>query len=189
MFKSGDALLIVDAQNDFFPGGALPVPEGDKIVPVINNWIKTAEKNQLPIIFSRDWHPKNHCSFQAQGGSWPSHCVQNSQGAEIHPEIYFPAASILVNKGEEPDKDAYSAFKAKTKQGVTLDFILNQHSIKRIWLCGLAQDFCVLETALDARKFGYEVKLILEGTKSITEESGQLALAKMQAAGVDLHKG
>src|SRR5690606_14055706 len=102
--KPGDALLIVDVQNDFLPGGALPVPEGDKVVPVLNEWIAAAREANIPVYASRDWHPFNHMSFEQEGGIWPPHCVQDTPGAQFYPELDFSEGEFIVlNKGSHPD--------------------------------------------------------------------------------------
>ncbi len=183
-FKQGDALVIIDAQNDFFPGGALPVDEGHQIIPVINAWIEASLDEGIPVYASRDWHPINHCSFKEQGGPWPMHCVQESKGAEIHSDINLPSDTILVDTAFESSKEAYSAFQGQTQEGISLDEAMKLSGIKRIWLVGLAQDFCVCETALEGRKKGYTVLLITKGTRPIHEETGEDALERMQNAGV-----
>ncbi len=182
--KKGDALLIVDAQIDFFPGGALPVSEGDGIIPVINQWIKAAWEKDIPIFASRDWHPANHCSFKEQGGPWPVHCVQHSAGARIHPDIKLPPDTQIIDTADNPEKEAYSAFQGKTQQGISLDQAMKERAIRRLWINGLAQDYCVCESALEGRKNGYEVHLLLAGTRPISADTGKEALRRMQDAGV-----
>jgi nicotinamidase/pyrazinamidase len=182
--KKGDALLIVDAQNDFFPGGALPVPHGDEILPVVNAWINAALAAGIPIFASLDWHPANHCSFIAQGGPWPVHCVQNSEGARIHPDIQLPPTTVIINTADDPMKEGYSAFSGKTAAGAPLASALKTLGINRLWVNGLALDYCVCETALDGRTYGFDVHLITSGTRAITDETGKEAMAKMRAAGV-----
>lgn len=182
--KKGDALLIVDSQIDFFPGGALPVADGDKIIPIINEWIAAAQENNIPIFASRDWHPANHCSFKDYGGHWPTHCIQNSTGANIHPDINLPKETIIIDKADDPKKEAYSAFEGKTKQGILLIQVMKEQKIRRLWINGLALDYCVCESALDARNNGLEVHLILKGTKPTSEKTGAKALQRMRRAGV-----
>lgn len=182
--EKNDALLIVDAQIDFFPGGALPVARGDEIIPVINDWIAAALEKNIPIFASRDWHPFNHCSFKERGGPWPVHCVQHSEGARIHPQINLPENAIIINTAENPEKEGYSAFEGKSFEGVSLNQLLKQKNIQRIWINGLALDYCVCESALDAKQFGYEVHLLLAGTKPITQDTGEKALKRMEDAGV-----
>lgn len=182
--KLGDALLVVDVQNDFFPGGALAVTHGDEIIPIVNEWITAAKEKKIPIVASRDWHPSNHCSFQEQGGPWPAHCVQNTEGSEIHPSIQLPSNTIFINKADTPENETYSAFDGTTEDGESLHHFLQQKNIRRLWVSGLALDYCVLESALHARRLGYEVHLLPEGTRTITEETGKSALQKMQNQGV-----
>lgn len=182
--KSGDALLIVDVQRDFFPEGALPVPKGDEIIPVINTWIDVYCQKNLPIFASRDWHPPNHCSFLSEGGSWPQHCIQNTPGAEFHPEIRLPLETTIIDKADVRDIESYSAFAGKSKNGSTLDEELKKRQIRRLWIVGLALDYCVMSSALDALRHGYDTHLILAGTRAITEATGKAAIEKLVNAGV-----
>ncbi len=108
--RQGDALLIVDVQNDFCPGGALPIAKGDEVVPVLNRWIAAARAQGVPVYASRDWHPVGHPSFKEQGGQWPPHCQQDSEGARFHPDLELPADAVTVTKGVRFDQDQYSAF-------------------------------------------------------------------------------
>lgn len=181
--QSGDALLIVDAQVDFFPQGALPVKNGDKIVPIVNEWIQACQEKNIPIFASRDWHPADHCSFKRLGGLWPDHCVQDTHGAQIHPSIQMPKEAIIINKADTPDVETYSAFEGRTKDGSTLDTLLRQQKIHRLWIVGLALDYCVVSTALAAISHGYETHLIPEGTRAISQETGDEALNSLQEAG------
>lgn len=183
-FKQGDALLIVDAQLDFFPNGALAVPHGHEILPEVNKWLNAAIERKIPIFASRDWHPSDHCSFHAQGGPWPKHCVQNDQGAQFHPDLQLPKHVIIINKAFNATDEGYSAFTGQTLDGAPLNDVLQEKNIKRLWINGLALDYCVSESALDARKYGYEVRLLLKGTRAITPESGRAALDRLKTAGV-----
>jgi nicotinamidase/pyrazinamidase len=185
LLQKHDALLIVDAQIDFFPGGVLAVPHSDKIIPVINEWLKAAAQKNILIIASRDWHPVNHCSFKTQGGIWPSHCVQDSPGAQFHPSIHWPSQVLIVNKATDPKQEAYSAFQGTVNQmESSLEQVLKEKGINRLWLAGLALDYCVVATALEARQKGFTVHVILPGTQAIGKDSGKTALLRMQAAGV-----
>jgi len=159
---SDSALIVVDVQVDFCPGGALPVPDGDKIIPFINRYIKMFKENNLPIIATRDWHPPNHISFKPYGGIWPIHCVQNTPGAAFHPKLKLPNNTIVISKATEPNKEAYSGF-----EGTDLSNILKSKGIKRLFIGGLATDYCVKNTVLDALKLGFQVFLLLDGTKGV----------------------
>src|ERR1700757_4198445 len=132
-----DALIIVDVQNDFCPGGALPVAEGDRVVPVLNRWIDSAGRGRALIVASRDWHPRNHISFRERGGPWPVHCVQDTPGAAFHPDLHLPADALIRSKGMAPDKDNYSPF-----EGTDFTETLRRRGVRRLWVGGLAQDVC-----------------------------------------------
>jgi nicotinamidase/pyrazinamidase len=181
---SGDALLIVDVQNDFCPGGALPIDNGDQVVPVINRWIETFIEQGLPVYASRDWHPRDHLSFATEGGLWPPHCIQDTPGAAFHPELKLPASAVIVTKGVRFDQDQNSAF-----DQTGLETHLRRKRIVRLFVAGLALDVCVLATVMDARRAGLEVLLILEGTRSVTASDGTAALDRMQGAGVSVVYG
>lgn len=178
--RPGDALLVVDVQVDFCPGGALPIPDGDRVVPVLNEWMGAAERVGVPVYASRDWHPRGHPSFAAEGGEWPVHCVQDSDGAAFHPGLRLPDEALVVTKGTRFDQDQYSAF-----DQTGLHERLRKDGVRRIWAGGLAQDVCVCATALDARRLGYEVALIPGGSLPVTREGGADALRKMREAGVE----
>jgi nicotinamidase/pyrazinamidase len=175
---SRDALIVVDVQNDFCPGGRLPVPEGDEVVPVINQWIERAQRAGSLVIASRDWHPRGHVSFREQGGTWPEHCVQDSDGARFHPGLDLPADVVKVSKGVRLDRDQYSAF-----DDTGLGSFLRGRNIDRVWVAGLAQDVCVRATVLSALEEGFDTVLLTEGTRAIDAEGGRLAVEEMQQAG------
>lgn len=177
--QSGDALLLVDVQVDFCPQGALPIDEGDQVVPVLNTWINAFTQNQLPVYASRDWHPMTHMSFKPQGGLWPPHCIQDTPGAGFHPDLGLPADTVKITKGVRFDQDQNSAF---DQTGLAIH--LRQREIKRLWVGGLALDVCVLATVLDGIKAGFDVHLIEKGTRPVTVQGGREALEKMTAAGV-----
>lgn len=181
--EKGDALLIVDVQNDFMPGGALPVPEGDAIVPIVNRWIEAARDANIPIYASRDWHPFNHVSFKEEGGPWPVHCVADTRGAAFHPDVNFKDDVIILNKAEKPDVEAYSAF-----QGTDLTERLRAAGIERLWIGGLALDYCVRASALDAANAGFDVHLILPAARAINEETRASAIEEMREAGVTVEE-
>lgn len=153
--KQGDALLVVDVQNDFLPGGALAVAGGDKIVPIVNSYIERFMRSHLPVFATRDWHPSHHRSFIAQGGPWPVHCVVDSKGAEFAPGLVLPETVPIVSKGDTIEAEGYSAF-----ENPELERRLNKASIQRLFVCGIATDYCVLRTVRDALKLGYRVFLL-----------------------------
>jgi len=183
--KHGDALLIVDVQNDFCPGGSLAVAEGDQVVPVLNKWIEEAQRDGIPIFASRDWHPPGHISFKERGGPWPPHCVQGTPGAEFHPLLKLPQDIEIVSKGDNPDRDSYSAF-----GGTDLKDRLRRARVNRIWIGGLTQDYCVRESSLDAIREGFEVHVIVSGTRpvNVNPDDGRRALQHIQNAGAILEE-
>ena len=182
--RQGDALLVVDVQNDFTPGGALGVPDGDAVIPVLNRWMAAAREADLPIYASRDWHPADHVSFASRGGPWPPHCVQDTPGARFHPDLDLKEDVIILSKGDHPDLEAYSAFD-KTE----LAQRLRAAGVERLWIGGLAQDYCVRASTLDAAEAGFQAHVILPATRAITEETGKEALDEMRAAGATLETG
>ena len=180
MLKVGDALLIVDVQNDFCPGGALAVSKGDDVVPILNRWIEEAGVAGVPVFASRDWHPPDHISFKDRGGPWPPHCIRDTFGAAFHPDLMLPPDVEVISKAETSDADSYSAF------GETdLSERLRNAGIKRVWVGGLAQDYCIRATALDALKEGFEVHLIVNATRpvDVNPDDGQRALEEIWRAG------
>jgi nicotinamidase/pyrazinamidase len=181
--RDGDALLIVDVQNDFCPGGALPVPGGDEIIPVLNHWTAMAESQGIPVFASRDWHPEDHISFRERGGPWPKHCVQNRKGAEFHPDLRLPESVHIISKATGSDTDSYSAF-----GGTDLAERLRKAAARRVWIGGLALDYCVKESAMDAVRLGFEAHLIADATRpvNVRPEDGAAALKDLQDAGVIL---
>ena len=166
---SKDALIVTDIQNDFLPGGALPVPEGEMVIPVLNDYIKMSKEANAKIIVSRDWHPPNHMSFVNQGGPWLPHCVQNSEGAKFSPQLKLPDAVFIISKATDPKKEAYSVF-----DGTGLAEELKAHGIRRILIGGLAADYCVLNSVLDARKMGLETYVLVDGTKGLNVKPGDV---------------
>jgi nicotinamidase/pyrazinamidase len=183
--QHGDALLIVDVQNDFCPDGALGVREGDQVVPILNRWIDEAQRHNIPIFATRDWHPAGHVSFSERGGPWPPHCVQGTSGAAFHPDLRLPADVQIINKGYELDRDSYSAF-----GGTKLHEKLRAAGVKRIWIGGLAQDYCVRETSLDAIREGFQVHVIVDATRAVNvdPDDGGRALEDMRRAGAILEQ-
>ncbi|MCK9603048.1 MAG: bifunctional nicotinamidase/pyrazinamidase [Candidatus Omnitrophica bacterium] len=165
--KSKKALLVVDVQNDFCPGGALGVPAGHKIAPVINKYIRIFLKKKSVIFATRDWHPVRTKHFKDFGGLWPVHCIQNTLGAAFHPELKLPKEAILLYKGMNPDKDSYSAFHAEDESGVGLLVWLKRLGIKEIYIAGLATDYCVKYSAIDAIKYGLKVKILIDAVQGV----------------------
>lgn len=178
--KKGDALLIVDVQNDFLPGGSLAVRGGGNIIAPFNQYIEAAQVKGLPIFATRDWHPPNHCSFKEQGGPWPPHCVVDSKGAEFSSELSLPPSAVVISKGMEVEKDAYSGF-----EETDLDERLRSAHIRRVWIGGLATDYCVLNTVRDAIKHGYEVLLFQDAIAAVNvqPEDGEKAIEEMTSLG------
>jgi nicotinamidase/pyrazinamidase len=178
--SNSDALVIVDVLNDFCPGGALAVPEGDRVVPVLNRWIERARRAGAMIVASRDWHPPDHMSFAAQGGPWPVHCVRETPGAAFHPQLKLPDDVLIISKGTDPQHEAYSAF-----QGTDLAQRLEAAGVRRLWVGGLALDYCVRATVLDGLEAGFDVHLISEAVRAVNIDpaDGQRALHRMKSAG------
>jgi nicotinamidase/pyrazinamidase len=179
---------MVDPQNDFCPGGSLGVAEGDAVMPVLSAWGDAAERAGIPIFVSRDWHPATTTHFKEHGGVWPPHCVMNSRGAEFHPDLKLPASARIVSKGMGETEDAYSAFQARDEAGRPLKNLLDDNGIRHLYVGGLATDYCVKSTVLDALQQGFKVTLIPDAIRAVNlnETDGQIAMADMQAAGVDL---
>jgi nicotinamidase/pyrazinamidase len=160
--QDGDALIIVDVQNDFLPGGALAVPHGDEVVPALNRYIDLFLTKGMPIIATRDWHPVNHCSFQAQGGPWPPHCIANTPGAAFAAGLKLPAEAIIISKAVALEKDAYSGF-----EGTELEAVLRSYGVRRLFIGGLATDYCVLNTVTDALENRYQVYVLSDAIRAV----------------------
>jgi nicotinamidase/pyrazinamidase len=180
-----DALVIVDVQNDFCPGGALAVPGGDRVVPVLNRYIERFRRLKAPIYASRDWHPAVTKHFQAHGGAWPPHCVQGTKGAEFHPALALPPEAIVISKGMDPAEDAYSCFQAQDPDGMDFAVSLGESGIQRLFVGGLATDYCVRSTVLDALHEGFQAVVLQDaiGAVDVKPGDGERALAEMRAAG------
>jgi nicotinamidase/pyrazinamidase len=178
--QTGDALLVVDVQNDFLPGGSLAVPGGDEVIPVLNHYLVTFEAHGLPIFATRDWHPPDHCSFHAQGGPWPIHCVAGTQGAEFAPGLQLPLSTSVISKATSSEQDAYSGF-----EGTELDSQLRRAGVKRLFVGGLATDYCVLNTVKDALALDYQVVHLVDATRAVNvhPENGHRALEEMAHLG------
>jgi nicotinamidase/pyrazinamidase len=173
-----EALLIIDVQNDFIPGGALAVPDGDEIIGPVGELLDSG-RFEL-VVATRDWHPPDHASFRDQGGPWPPHCVQGTEGAEIHDSIPRERIDVIVDAGYEPQLEGYSGFEA-----TPLGEILREHEIDRVTVVGLATDYCVKHTALDALANGFAVEVVTEAIRGIDAEPGdsERALAELADAG------
>ncbi len=169
---SKDALLVTDMQNDFLPGGALPIKEGDQLIPVINEYIKIFKSSKARIIASRDWHPPNHISFIQQGGPWPPHCVQGSEGAQFHTSLKLPDDVFVVSKATDPKKEAYSVF-----EGTDLAKNLKQWGVARVFIGGVATDYCVVNSTFDAKKLDLDVVVLADATRGIDVKAGDVEKA------------
>jgi nicotinamidase/pyrazinamidase len=154
--KAGDALIVVDVQNDFLPGGTLAVPGGNEIIPVLNRYMALFGAQELPIFATRDWHPREHCSFKRQGGPWPPHCIAATPGAAFPVSLQLPVDTHIISKAMAPDKDAYSGF-----DDTQLHALLRCVGVLRVFIGGLAAEYCVLNTVKDALRYGY-VTFVLE---------------------------
>ena len=172
-----DALIVVDLQVDFCPGGALAVAEGDEIVSPVNRLLDIPGWRKVA---TRDWHPADHTSFQAQGGIWPVHCVADTPGAAFHPRMNAGVVEMVVSKATTREAEAYSGF-----DGTSLADDLRTEGIGRLFVCGLATDYCVKATALDARREGFEVVVVEDAIRAVNvePEDGENAIEEMRAAG------
>lgn len=188
-FATHDALLLVDVQNDFFPGGSLAIDHSEKIIPQINLCIYQAQTASVPIIASRDWHPPQHCSFKSEQGPWPVHCVAGSSGAELHPQLQLPATALIVNKATHPQQEQYSAAYAQLnlQPQTTLLQWLQQHAIQRVWLAGVALEYCVKQTALDLQAAGINCYIHFPATCAMLPCT-KTTKAALIAAGVTIHE-
>ena len=182
------ALLVVDVQNDFLPGGALAVIEGDAIIPRLNEYIHLFFETGRPVLASRDWHPAETTHFRAQGGPWPPHCVQNTPGAEFHPQLDMRPAVEVFSKGMGVDEDAYSAFQARTAGGVLLPDRLHELGVERVYIGGLTLDYCVQSSALDALAAGLEATVLVDATRAVNVKphDAELAVEELIRAGAEL---
>ena len=176
----GDALILVDPQNDFCPGGSLAVADGHDVMPPLNSLAAAFDSAGLPIYATRDWHPVGHVSFAERGGPWPPHCVQGTPGAQYHPDLQLPDGVEVISKAAHPDTDAYSGF-----EGTDLHERLQRQDIRRVVVGGLATDYCVLNTVRDALRLGYEVFVVSDAIRAVNVNptDGQDAIAEMTDRG------
>jgi nicotinamidase/pyrazinamidase len=173
-----EALIIVDFQNDFTPGGALAVPDGDEIAERLNEL--AADPRFDVVVATRDWHPPDHGSFAERGGPWPEHCVRDTEGAELHSALDRAKVDVIVDKGQDPSTEGYSGF-----DGTGLERLLRNRGIDRVYVVGLATDYCVKNTTLDALRHGFEVTVEAEGVRGVNVNEGDSdrALEEMREAG------
>ncbi len=179
----GDVLLVVDVQHDFLPGGALGVKRGDEIIPALNRCAALFGEKKLPVFASRDWHPPDQCSFREQGGPWPVHCVRGTRGAEFSPDLKLPPGTAVINKADKREREAYSVF-----NGTDLDDRLRLAGVRRIFIGGLATDYCVLNTARDAHALGYDYFVLTDAVRAVDVKpgDGERALEEMRQMGAHL---
>lgn len=175
-----DALIVVDVQNDFLPGGRLAVAAGDDVIPVLNRYMALFAERGLPVFATRDWHPADHCSFHAQGGPWPPHCVAGSAGADFPAALILPPGTVVISKATDTGADAYSGF-----EGTRLADLLKERGVQRVFVGGLATDYCVLNTVHDALSLGFRTVLLEDAVRAVNIDArdGEAAIADMRARG------
>ena len=180
---AGDALIVVDVQADFLPGGSLAVPDGNEVVPVLNRYVAFFAARELPVFATRDWHPVNHCSFIQQGGPWPPHCVAETPGAAFVKDLRLPTGTVVISKGMNAARDAYSGF-----DGTDLDARLRTIGVRRVFVGGVATDYCVLATVTDALARGYATFVLADAVRAVSlrPEDRRAAEDKMRARGATL---
>lgn len=182
------ALLLVDVQNDFCPGGALAVPDGDRVVPVLNRYLSEAAERGWPVYASRDWHPRDTSHFKEFGGEWPPHCIQESAGARFHAALRLPRSAIVISKGQSPDRPGYSAFEGVAADGTPFEADLRARKVTHLYVGGLATDYCVKASVLDALRAGFAVTVIGDAVRGVEVERGdsEKAMAAMKNAGATI---
>lgn len=183
--QAKDALIIVDVQNDFCPGGALAIRGGDEVVPVLNRAIDKFSAAGLPIFATRDWHPEKTSHFKAYGGLWPVHCVQGTGGADFHPGLHLNKDVVVVSAGMLPTEEGYSGFQATDASGSGLAEVLRRKGVERLFVGGLATDYCVKHTVLDGLKAGFKVTLLVDAVRAVnlSPDDGERAIDEMTKAG------
>ncbi len=182
------ALIIVDVQRDFCPGGALAVPEGDRVVPVLNEYARRFAAKGYPVFATRDWHPRKTVHFREFGGLWPVHCVQGTPGAEFHPDLRLPEGTVVVSKGANLDEQGYSGFESRGPDGRLLGELLREQGVDRVYVGGLATDYCVRATVLDALAGGFGAVFLVDASRGVNLKPGdaEQAIAEMVRAGADV---
>lgn len=182
------ALLIVDVQNDFCPGGALQITDGDRVVEPINRAARLFAAAGLPVLASRDWHPPDTRHFRIFGGVWPVHCVQGTSGAAFHPALRLPEGTVVLSKGINPELDGYSAFEGVTVDGRMLAELLRERQVRKLYISGLATDYCVLCTAREALRSGFKVTVLTDAVAGVDIVPGASAgaIEEMKNAGAHL---
>ena len=177
------ALIVVDMQNDFCPGGSLAVAQGDEVVAPLNKLMKDFLDRGEPVFKTRDWHPAKTKHFQVYGGTWPIHCVQNTTGAEFHPELIDDSRITIISKGIDESADGYSGF-----DGTNLGQLLRDEEVEEVWVGGLATDYCVKETVIDAVRQGFEVRALADAMRAVNvkPDDGAKAIEEMRAAGAEI---
>lgn len=182
------ALLVVDVQNDFCPGGALAVPEGDRVIPVLNGYLDFFKRRGSPVFASRDWHPRDSKHFIENGGIWPAHCVQQTRGAQFHQGLVLPDETIVISKGMADWDDGYSAMQGVTEHDTPCTMLLKHMGVDRLCIGGLATDYCVKQTVLEALKEGFCVTLLADAVRGVEVHQGDTdrAVAEMVHAGAEM---
>jgi nicotinamidase/pyrazinamidase len=185
------ALIVVDVQRDFCPGGALPASGCERILPAINRYLAEAQQVSMPIYASRDWHPAITSHFKAYGGEWPPHCVQGSRGAEFHPGLHLPASATVISKGDDPERPGYSAFDGHRPDGGSLLQDLRDRHVNTLYIVGLATDYCVKRTTIDALQAGLHAIVLTDAVAGIDVNPGDVdrALTEMSRAGAEMATG
>jgi nicotinamidase/pyrazinamidase len=185
---SDKALVIVDVQNCFCPGGSLPVKDGDQVVPIINDYIERFTALGLSVYATRDWHPEVTKHFKEYGGQWPPHCIQNTPEAQFHPDLKLPEGTEVISAGMQPNEEGYSGFEGTNDEGIGLEESLRTRGVMHLYICGLATDYCVKHTAIDAVREGFRTTLLIDAVRGVDVEPGdsERAVEEMKQAGVEM---
>jgi nicotinamidase/pyrazinamidase len=183
---SKSVLLIVDVQNDFCAGGSMAVAGGDEVVPILNEYIDLFSRAHLPVFATRDWHPEKTIHFREFGGPWPPHCIQGTRGAQFHPGLRLPDEAEIISSGMEYESHGYSAFEGMDSRGETISALLKERGIECLYVGGIATDYCVKQTVLDALKEGFQVTLLEDAIRGVDGEDSIRAIERMIRAGAKL---